>query len=298
MTAEAKRRSSTRPPPASAGRAARQPRRAGLRVARRGRGKRSAALSRGLLGDAPPAPPLSEPDAVADRVVAYVSQGDRFSFSTERAAPAAGARAAAVIRALNRQRVGRRLYRTRCGSGLWRGCASRAWTPARGRTTCEAPAGLAMLAQTFYVDHGEGARDQRLYLGDLLAQHETWASAQHVFWERSLTRRAVLGLGYRTPRRLEGDRHGDLLFSSGAQDAARRVHLCVHAQLAAFCVSMKAPGAPLAEIRRHAVRCLLHLQYAGRRRRVLLREYDDPREKGSQSHVTCTTCATPSGFVT
>ena len=27
----------------------------------------------GLLGDAPPAPPLSEPDAVADRVVAYVS---------------------------------------------------------------------------------------------------------------------------------------------------------------------------------------------------------------------------------
>ena len=34
----------------------------------------------GLLGDAPPAPPLSEPDAVADRVVAYVSQGDRFSF--------------------------------------------------------------------------------------------------------------------------------------------------------------------------------------------------------------------------
>ena len=46
----------------------------------------------GLLGDAPPAPPLSEPDAVADRVVAYVSQGDRFSFSTERAAPAAGAR--------------------------------------------------------------------------------------------------------------------------------------------------------------------------------------------------------------
>ena len=45
----------------------------------------------GLLGDAPPAPPLSEPDAVADRVVAYVSQGDRFSFSTERSAPAAGA---------------------------------------------------------------------------------------------------------------------------------------------------------------------------------------------------------------
>ena len=59
----------------------------------------------GLLGDAPPAPPAGNaPDAVADRVVAYVSQGDRFAFSTERAAPAAGARAAAVIRALNRQR--------------------------------------------------------------------------------------------------------------------------------------------------------------------------------------------------
>ena len=44
----------------------------------------------GLLGDAPPAPPSSEPDAVADRVVAYVSQGDRFCFRRMAAAPAGG----------------------------------------------------------------------------------------------------------------------------------------------------------------------------------------------------------------
>ena len=72
-----------------------------------------------------------------------------------------------------------------------------------------APAVLAMLAQTFYVDHGEGARDERLYLGDLLAQHETWASQQ--FWERS-TASAVLDAV--DASRLEGDRHGDLLFSA------------------------------------------------------------------------------------
>ena len=76
--------------------------------------------------------------------------------------------------------------------------------------------------------------------------------------------------------RLEGDRHGDLLFSSGAQDAARRVHLCVHAQLAAFCVSMKAFGAPLAEIRRHAVRTCSIYQLPAEDLRVLLRDYDEP----------------------
>ena len=137
----------------------------------------------GLLGDAPPAPPLSEPDAVADRVVAYVSQGDRFSFSTERAAPAAGARAAAVIRALNRQRSRQTALpdalRLRALARVCLACldaCSRA-------NDVRAPAVLAMLAQTFYVDHGEGARDERLYLGDLLAQHETWSSQQ--FWERS-----------------------------------------------------------------------------------------------------------------
>ena len=75
--------------------------------------------------------------------------------------------------------------------------------------------------------------------------------------------------------RLEGDRHGDLLFSPGALDAARRVHLCVHAQLAAFCVSMKAFGAPLAEIRRHAVRTCSIYQLPADDLRVLLREYAD-----------------------
>ena len=134
-----------------------------------------------------------------------------------------------------------------------------------------APAVLAMLAQTFYVDHGEGARDERLYLGDLLAQHETWASQQ--FWERS-TASAVLDAV--DASRLEGDRHGDLLFSPAAIDAARRVHLCVHAQLAAFCVSMKAFGAPLAEIRRHAVRTCSIYQLPAEDLRVLLRDYDEP----------------------
>ena len=67
-----------------------------------------------------------------------------------------------------------------------------------------APAVLAMLAQTFYVDHGEGARDERLYLGDLLAQHETWASQQ--FWERSTASavsdaRRRVAAGGRPPRR-------------------------------------------------------------------------------------------------
>ena len=115
----------------------------------------------GLLGDAPPAPPLSEPDAVADRVVAYVSQGDRFAFSTERAAPAAGARAAAVIRALNRQRSRQTALpdalRLRALARVCLACldaCSRA-------NDVRAPAVLAMLAQTFYVDHGEGARAQR-----------------------------------------------------------------------------------------------------------------------------------------
>jgi hypothetical protein len=225
----------------------------------------------GLLGDAPPAPPLSEPDAVADRVVAYVSQGDRFSFSTERAAPAAGARAAAVIRALNRQRS----RQTALPDALWlralaRVCLACLDACARANDV-RAPAVLAMLAQTFYVDHDEGARDQRLYLGDLLGQHETWASQQ--FWERS-TASAVLDAV--DASRLEGDRHGDLLFSSGAQDAARRVHLCVHAQLAAFCVSMKAFGAPLAEIRRHACQTCARYQLPAEDLRVLLRDYDEP----------------------
>ena len=118
------------------------------------------------------------------------------------------------------------------------------------------------------VRTGEGARDERLYLGDLLAQHETWASQQ--FWERS-TASAVLNAV--DASRLEGDRHGDLLFSSGARDAARRVHLCVHAQLAAFCVSMKAFGAPLVEIRRHAVRTCSIYQLPADDLRVLLHEY-------------------------
>ena len=105
----------------------------------------------------------------------------------------------------------------------------------------------------------------------MLAQHETWASQQ--FWERS-TASAVLDAV--DASRLEGDRHGDLLFSPSAIDAARRVHLCVHAQLAAFCVSMKAFGAPLAEIRRHAVRTCSIYQLPAEDLRVLLREYDEP----------------------
>ena len=115
----------------------------------------------------------------------------------------------------------------------------------RGRMTCGPGAVLAMLAQTFWPWTTTRVRAiSRLYLGDLLGQHDLGQQ----FWERS-TASAVLDAV--DASRLEGDRHGDLLFSSGAQDAARRVHLCVHAQLAAFCVSMKAFGAPLAEIRRH-----------------------------------------------
>ena len=72
-------------------------------------------------------------------------------------------------------------------------------------------------------------------------------------------------------------------FLAGARDAARRVHLCVHAQLAAFCVSMKAVGAPLAEIRRHAVRTCSIYQLPAEDLRVLLREYDEPAGGGGRS---------------
>lgn len=108
-----------------------------------------------------------------------------------------------------------------------------------------------MLAQTFYrlgddpesppppATPADGApkkrdslrvagRDARVYLKDALKDHETWRSA--AFWDQSMAE-AALDAVNATSR--DGVTYDDLVFTAQAPDAAKRVHLVVHAQLCA-----------------------------------------------------------------
>ena len=132
-----------------------------------------------------------------------------------------------------------------------------------------APAVLGMLAQTFYraagggpPDGADGAaappaeeapppdgakkrdslrvvgRDRRLYLKDALKDHEIFASA--TFWDQSMAEAALDAV---TATSRDDATYDMLVFTPAATDAAKRVHLVVHAQLAAFCLSMSDLGA-------------------------------------------------------
>ena len=131
-----------------------------------------------------------------------------------------------------------------------------------------------MLAQTFYVDHGEGARDERLYLGDLLAQHETWASQQ--FWERS-TASAVLDAV--DASRLEGRPPRRPPVLAGRAHAARRVAF-VRARAARGV--LRVDEGPARRSRRSGGTRSGPVPFTSSPRRtcgVLLREYDEPAEE-------------------
>ena len=202
----------------------------------------------------------------------------------------AGARAAAVVRALNRQRSRRTEApspeKLAAVAAVARTCLDASLAARDARS----PAVLGMLAQTFYrlgddpespATPAEGApkkrdslrvagRDARVYLKDALKDHETWRSA--AFWDQSMAE-AALDAVNATSR--DGVTYDDLVFTAQAPDAAKRVHLVVHAQLAAFCLSMSDLGADRVAVQRFARRTAAQYQLPAEDLASILGAYAD-----------------------
>ena len=73
----------------------------------------------------------------------------------------------------------------------------------------------------------------------------------------------------------DGVTYDDLVFTAQAPDAAKRVHLVVHAQLAAFCLSMSDLGADRVAVQRFARRTAAQYQLPAEDLASILGAYAD-----------------------
>lgn len=193
-------------------------------------------------------------------------------------------RAAAVARALNRQRSKQTATASLEALEALAALVTRLVAVCTAAGDAHTPGIVLMLAQTFFVDGHQAPataedaertrRTSRLYLKDKLG--DDFVLRTDVRLWRACLDEAALSAVSSTTRHYPP--YWDLVFTDKLSDVANDVHRCVHAQLAAFLFAMRDLGAPNRQVRKFAIDISADYQLTCRDRLALLAPYDDEQQ--------------------